>query len=98
MKGGNDMTKTYIMYNEQDQYVIKCDDKDSFEIKKSTLNVDGKKLYEMMFSDFKKGDKINLSKDESFTNGNKLDNSVYDNVKEIIGKIVDGINDSEEIK
>lgn len=93
MKGGNDMTKIYIMYNEEDQYIIKYNDKDSFEIKKSTLNIDGKKLYEMMFSDFKKGDKINLNKDKSFDNCSKLDSAVYDNVKEIIDKIVNGINE-----
>lgn len=98
MKGGNDMTKTYIMYNEQNQYVIKSSEQDILEIKKSTLNVDGKKLYEMMFSDFKKGSTISLTKDKSFDNSNKLDNAVYDNVKEIIEKIVDGINDLEEVK
>ena len=93
MKGGNDMTKTYIMYNEQDQYVIKYDNNDSFEIKKSTLNIDGKKLYEMMFNDFKKGDKIILSKDKSFDNCGKFDVAVYDNVKEIVNKIVSSINE-----
>jgi hypothetical protein len=98
MKGGKDMTKTYTIFNENDQYVVKSSETNYIEIKKSTLNIDGKKLYDMMFSDFKKGDKITLQKDNSFDDNNKLDNAVYENVKEIIGKIVDGINNSEEIK
>ena len=98
MKDGNDTIKTYTMYNEQDQYVIKLNEDDYLEIKKSTLNVDGKKLYEIMFSDYKKGNKINLIKDKSFDSNNKLDNAVYNNIKEIIEKIVDGINDSEEVQ
>lgn len=98
MKGGKDMRKIYTMYNENEQYIIKINEQDYLEIKKRTLNVDGKKLYEMMFSNFKKGDKIDIKMDRSFNSDNKLDIAVYENVKEIIEKIADRINENEEIR
>lgn len=97
MKGGKDMTKTYTMFNEKEQYTIKDGDIVLLEIKKSTLNLDGKKVYENMFSSFKKGDKIKIKKDKSFDKKDKFENIVYENVKEIIEKIVDDINNSDDI-
>ena len=100
MKGGNDMIKTYIMYNKEDKYaIINEDNKEIFEIPKKTLSIDGKKLYDAMFSDFEKGNDIKLDKDKSIDESNdKLSIVVYNNVKEIIDKIVKGINDSEKGK
>lgn len=55
MKGGKDMTKTYTMYNKSDKYTINNGTEEIFEISKSTLSVDGKKLYDALFSNFEKG-------------------------------------------
>ena len=97
MKGGKDMTKTYTMYNKSDKYTINNETEEIFEISKSTLNVDGKKLYDALFSNFEKGDIIKLDKDSSFDVANdKLSNAVYNNIVEIIDKIVTGINSFEE--
>lgn len=54
------MTKTYMMYNKSDKYTINNKTEEIFEISKSTLNVDGKKLYDALFSNFEKGDIIKL--------------------------------------
>ena len=63
MKGGKDMTKTYTMYNKSDKYTINNGTEEIFEISKSTLSVDGKKLYDALFSNFEKGDNIKIDKD-----------------------------------
>lgn len=91
------MTKTYTMYNKSDKYTINNQTGEIFEISKSTLRVDGKKLYDTLFLDFKKGDRIKIDKDSSFDDANdKLSNAVYSNVIEVIDKIVMGINNFEE--
>ena len=48
------------MYNKSDKYTINNKTEEIFEISKSTLNVDGKKLYDALFSNFEKGDIIKL--------------------------------------
>jgi len=96
MKGGKDMTKTYTMYNKSDKYTINNGTEEIFEISKSTLSVDGKKLYDALFSNFEKGDNITIDKDTSFGDDDKLSNAVYSNIIEVIEKIVTGINDFEE--
>ena len=97
MKGGKDMTKTYIMYNKNDKYIINKGSEEIFEISKSTLSVDGKKLYDTFFSNFEKGDNIIIDKDSSFDDINdKLSSAVYNNFVEVINKIVIGINNFEE--
>jgi|GEM_PF-1830757 hypothetical protein len=97
MKGGKDMTKTYTMYNKSDKYTINNETGEVFEIPKSTLSVDGKKLYDALFLNFEKGDSIKIDKDSSFDNANdKLSNAVYNNIVEVIDKIVIGINSFEE--
>ena len=91
------MIKTYMMHNKSDKYTISNEEQEIFEISKSTLSVDGKKLYEALFLDFEKGDNIKLNKDSSFDNTNdKLANAVYSNLVEVINKIIIGINDLEE--
>ena len=95
MKGGKDMTKTYTMYNKSDKYTINNETGEVFEIPKSTLSVDGKKLYDALFLNFEKGDSIKIDKDSSFAN-DKLSNAVYNNIVEVIDKIVIGINSFEE--
>lgn len=94
------MIKTYIMFNKDDKYTIVNDKQEEIlEIPKKTLSVDGKKLYDAIFFDFEKGDNIKLDKDKSIDESeDKLSIAVYINVKEIIDKIVIGINDSEEGK
>lgn len=94
------MIKTYIMYNKDDKYeILDENNKEIFEIQKKTLNIDGKKLYTAMFSDFEKGNDIKLDKDKSIDESDdKLSIVVYNNVKEIIYKIVKGINDFNEAK
>jgi len=96
MKGGKDMIKTYTMYNKSDKYTINNGTEEIFEISKSTLSVDGKKLYDALFSNFEKGDNIKIDKDASFGDDDKLSNAVYSNIIEVIEKIVTGINDFEE--
>lgn len=96
MKGGKDMTKTYTMYNKSDKYTINNETGEVFEIPKSTLSVDGKKLYDALFLNFEKGDNIKIDKDTSFGDDDKLSNAVYSNIIEVIEKIVTGINDFEE--
>ena len=96
MKGGKDMIKTYTMYNKSDKYTINNGVEEIFEISKSTLSVDGKKLYDALFLNFEKGDNIKLGKDTSFDDNDKLSNAVYSNIVEVIEKIVTGINDFEE--
>ena len=97
MKGGKDMTKTYTMYNKSDKYTINNETGEIFEIPKSTLSVDGKKLYDALFLNFEKGDSIKISKDSSVDDANdKLSNAVYINIVEVIDKIVMGINNFEE--
>lgn len=100
MKGGKDMIKTYTMFNKDDKYTIFNDNQEEiFEIPKKTLSIDGKTLYDVIFSDFEKGDGIKLDKDKSIDESDdKLSIAVYNNVKEIIDKIVTSINDSEEEK
>lgn len=91
------MIKTYIMFNKEDKYTINNSTEEIFEIPKKTLNVDGKKLYDALFSDFKKGDSIKINKDSSIDESkDKLSKAIYENIKEIIDKIVTGINDLEE--
>lgn len=90
------MTKTYTMYNKSDKYTINNGTEEIFEISKSTLSVDGKKLYDALFSNFEKGDNITIDKDTSFGDDDKLSNAVYSNIIEVIEKIVTGINDFEE--
>lgn len=91
------MTKTYIMFNKDDKYTIVNDKQEEiFEIPKKTLSIEGKKIYDVFFSDFEKGNDIKLDKDKSIDESeDKLSIAVYNNVKEIIEKIVTGINDSE---
>jgi hypothetical protein len=96
MKGGKDMIKTYTMYNKSDKYTINNEKEEIFEISKSTLSVDGKKLYDALFLNFEKGDSIKIDKDSSFDDNDKLSNAVYSNIVEVIDKIVMGINDFEE--
>ena len=97
MKGGKDMTKTYTMYNKSDKYTINNETGEIFEISKSTLSVDGKKLYDALFLNFKKGDSIKIDKDSSFDDtSDKLSSAVYSNIVEVIDKIVMGINNFEE--
>ena len=96
MKGGKDMTKTYMMYNKSDKYIINNGTEEIFEISKSTLSVDGKKLYDALFLNFEKGDNIKIDKDTSFDDSDKLSNAVYSNIVEVIEKIVTGINNFEE--
>ena len=96
MKGGKDMIKTYTMYNKNDKYTINNGTEEIFEISKSTLSVDGKKLYDVLFLNFEKGDNIKIEKDTSFDDNDKLSNAVYSNIIEVIEKIVTGINDFEE--
>lgn len=90
------MTKTYTMYNKGDKYTINNGTEEIFEISKSTLSVDGKKLYDSLFLNFEKGDNIRINKDTSFDDNDKLSNAVYNNIVEVIEKIATGINDSEE--
>lgn len=90
------MTKTYTMYNKSDKYTINNGTEEIFEISKSTLSVDGKKLYDALFSNLEKGDNIKIDKDASFGDDDKLSNAVYSNIIEVIEKIVTGINDFEE--
>lgn len=96
MKGGKDMTKTYTMNNKSDKYTINNGTEEIFEIPKSTLSVDGKKLYDALFLNFEKGDNVKIDKDTSFDDDDKLSNAVYSNIVEVIEKIVTGINDFEE--
>ena len=96
MKGGKDMIKTYTMYNKNDKYTINNGSEEIFEISKSTLSVDGKKLYDALFLNFERGDNIKIDKDTSFDDKDKLSNAVYSNIVEVIEKIVMGINDYEE--
>lgn len=96
MKGGKDMIKTYTMYNKNDKYTINNGSEEIFEISKSTLSVDGKKLYDALFLNFERGDNIKIDKDTSFDDNDKLSNAVYSNIVEVIEKIVMGINDYEE--
>lgn len=90
------MIKTYMMYNKSDKYTISNDAEEIFEISKSTLSVDGKKLYDALFLNFEKGDIIKLDKDTSFDDNDKLSNAVYSNMVEVMEKIATGINDYEE--
>lgn len=91
------MIKIYMMCNESEKYTINNENGEIFEIPKTTLSVDGKKLYEVLFSDFEKGDTIKLDKDSSFDDTNdKLSKAVYDNIVEVINKIVSGINSFED--
>lgn len=91
------MIKTYTIYNKSDKYTINNETGEIFEISKSTLSVDGKKLYDALFLNFEKGDIIKLNKDSSFDDANdKLSNAVYNNIVEVIDKIVTGINSFEE--
>ena len=91
------MIKTYTMFNKRDKYTINNETEAVFEISKSTLSVDGKKLFDALFLNFEKGDIIKLNKDSSFDDANdKLSNAVYNNIVEVIDKIVTGINDFEE--
>ena len=76
MKGGKDMIKTYTMYNKNDKYKINNGTEEIFEISKSTLSVDGKKLYDALFLNFEKGDNIKIEKDTSFDDNDKLSNAV----------------------
>ena len=92
------MIKTYKMYNKNDNYTINNGTEEIFEISKSTLSVDGKKLYDVLFLNFEKGDNIKIEKDTSFDDNDKLSNAVYSNIVEVIEKIVTGINDFEEEK
>lgn len=90
------MTKTYMMYNKSDKYTINNGTEEIFEISKSTLSVDGKKLYDALFLNFEKGDNIKIDKDTSFDDSDKLSNAVCSNIVEVIEKIVTGINNFEE--
>jgi hypothetical protein len=95
MKDGKDMKKIYTMYNDSNCYLIKNENSEIIlSIKKTTLNVEGKELYEKIFKDFKKGDSIVLKKDKSIEN-DKFSISVYDNLKEIIENIVDSLSKVE---
>ena len=58
--------------------------------------MNGKKLYDALFSNFEKGDNIKIDKDTSFCDDDKLSNAVYSNIIEVIEKIVTEINDFEE--
>lgn len=90
------MIKTYTMYNRNDKYTINNESEEIFEISKSTLSVDGKKLYDALFLNFEKGDNIKIDKDTTFDDNDKLSNAVYSNIVEVIERIVTGINDFEE--
>ena len=90
------MIKIYTMYNKSDKYTINNENGEIFEISKSTLSIDGKKLYDALFFDFAKGDNIKIEKSSSFEESDKFSNAVYNNIVEVIEKIVAGINGYEE--
>ena len=97
MRGGKDMIKTYTMFNKAEKYTIENDkNEEIFEIPKNTLSIDGKKLYDALFSNFEKVVNIKIDKDTSFGDDDKRSNAVYSNIIEVIEKIVTGINDFEE--
>lgn len=96
MKGGKDMIRTYNLIDDVDKYsIVDESNEEIIDISKKTLNVEGKKIYEKFFADFKQGDSIIFNKDDSIdTSEDKLAIAVYNNVKEIIEKIVDNINNA----
>lgn len=96
MRGGKDMIKTYTMYNKTDKYTINDKKEAILEIPKNTLSVDGKKLYDALFLNFKRGDDIVIKKDISFDDNDKLSGAVYITIVDIVEKIVTGINELEE--
>ena len=95
MKGGKDMKKIYIMIEKKDKYILNdSNGNEMMDIKKNTLNIDGKKIYELFFKDFNKDDSIIIEKDKSIDDSkDKLSLVVYENYKEIIEKISAGINE-----
>jgi ribosomal protein L14E/L6E/L27E len=90
------MKKIYTMIDEKDSYFLIDDSSEKvIEIKKNTLNIDGIELYEKIFKNFNIGDDIKIEK--KFEKEDKISASVYNEIAEIIDKIVKNINLIEQV-
>jgi ribosomal protein L14E/L6E/L27E len=90
------MKKIYTMIDEKDSYFLIDDSSEKvIEIKKNTLNIDGIELYEKIFKNFNIGDDIKIEK--KFEKEDKISSSVYNEIAEIIDKIVKNINLIEKV-
>jgi ribosomal protein L14E/L6E/L27E len=84
------------MIDEKDSYFLIDDSSEKvIEIKKNTLNIDGIELYEKIFKNFNIGDDIKIEK--KFEKEDKISSSVYNEIAEIIDKIVKNINLIEKV-
>jgi ribosomal protein L14E/L6E/L27E len=84
------------MIDEKDSYFLIDDSSEKvIEIKKNTLNIDGIELYEKIFKNFNIGDDIKIEK--KFEKEDKISASVYNEIAEIIDKIVKNINLIEQV-
>ena len=85
------MKRTFDFFENKNNYLIKANKEVVFEIEKSTLKIDGNKLYYTLFDKFNIGDTINI-KNKIEQNGDRKSEIVYTEFVKIVREIVERIN------
>ena len=96
MKGGRDMKKIYKFEEQKEKYVIMNDKDEVFIINKDNLTIDGNKFYEAIFDNYSIGDVIELQKEKSVNDEDKLSIATYDTLNKLINDIIKKIEEQKE--
>ena len=96
MKGGRDMKKIYKFEEQKEKYVIMNDKDEVFIINKDNLKIDGNKFYEAFFDNNSIGDVIELQKEKSVNDEDKLSIATYDTLNKLINDIIRKIEEQKE--
>ncbi len=96
MKGGRDMKKIYKFEEQKEKYVIMNDKDEVFIINKDNLKIDGNKFYEAFFDNYSIGDVIELQKEKSVNDEDKLSIATYDTLNKLINDIIKKIEEQKE--
>lgn len=96
MKGGRDMKKIYKFEEQKEKYVIMNDKDEVFIINKDNLKIDGNKFYEAFFDNYSIGDVIELQKEKSVNDEDKLSIATYDTLNKLINDIIRKIEEQKE--
>ena len=92
MKGGKDMKKIFKYKIDNDNFIINAENgKNVLKISKNNLVLNGNDFYEGLFKNYKKGDKIEVIKENEDIE-EKLYHSVFEVLTELINNIELEIN------
>ncbi|MEE0127288.1 MAG: hypothetical protein UE116_03155 [Clostridia bacterium] len=90
------MKKIYKFEEQKEKYVIMNDKDEVFIINKDNLKIDGNKFYEAFFDNYSIGDVIELQKEKSVNDEDKLSIATYDTLNKLINDIIRKIEEQKE--